>query len=77
MKLTDEQIIKSLECCSGKGSCFSCSYDKGSVPCTTLLINDVIDLINRQKAEIERLERINITVLCNMKNTTDFTYLKF
>ena len=53
-KLTDSEIVKALECCSGKGDCRSCPY-KNRENCTQDLKLETADLINRQKAEIERL----------------------
>lgn len=59
-KFTDEQIIKALECCSTdvrENPCPKCAfYNKHR--CSTLMLNAVSDLINRQNAEIERLKRI-------------------
>ena len=55
-KLTDEQIIKALEICNAEsGSCIGCSLRKLD-GCVKQLQISVLDLINRQKAEIERLE---------------------
>lgn len=53
--MKDNEIIKALECCSING-CKNCKY-KGKAPdCMTALQKDTIDLINRQKAEIESLK---------------------
>ena len=54
--MTDNDIIKALECC-GKNPpvCHECKY-KGKcnrIDCYDYLKRDVLDLINRQKAEIE------------------------
>ena len=60
-KFTDNEIIKALECCGkGFGNCEGCPYDDDYHDCVTndgktLIMQDCIDLINRQKAEIERL----------------------
>ena len=58
--MTDNEIIKALECCSTV-TCFTnkCPYEEiYDIPkCTTKLTQDALDLINRQKAEIERSER--------------------
>ena len=60
-KLTDNEIIKALECCKervqyegNENTCCSCSLitDDG---CTCTLAKHSLDLINRQKEEIERL----------------------
>ena len=59
-KLTDNEIIEALECCAdwcGAISCWDCPLkDTGCIHFDKL--KDVLDLINRQKAEIERLERL-------------------
>ena len=57
--MTDNEIIEALECCQTE-DCESCplfNYDG----CKSLLFdgNIVLDLINRQKAEIERLQKNN------------------
>ena len=58
MKLTDNEIIKALECCNkpiGQAECSKCSYFETENSCAEKLINDTVGIINRQKAEIERL----------------------
>ena len=58
--MTDNEIIKALECCRDAESVFDCqncpyiecTNKKG---CITELHGDILDIINRQKAEIERL----------------------
>ena len=59
-KLTDNEIIKALEYCINykDGHCENCPYrenEKG-VYCVRYLAQNSLDLINRQKAEIERYE---------------------
>ncbi len=57
-KLTDNEIIKALECCVNNGDCRECALNpkKGNYGyCTEFAIKSALDLINRQKAEIERL----------------------
>ena len=60
--MTDEQIIKALEYCSTdvrENTCPKCAFYKKH-RCSTLMLNAVSDLINRQKTEIEELrERIS------------------
>ena len=56
--MTDNEIIKALECC-GKNPpvCHECKY-KGKcnrIDCYDYLKRDVLDLINRQKANAEGL----------------------
>lgn len=50
--MTDNEIIKALECCK-KDDCDNCPNDFGN--CYANLSGYALDLINRQKAEIERL----------------------
>ena len=54
--MTDNEIIKALECC-GRESCNGCPYRSDRI-CHqgNPMIRDALDLINRQKAEIERLK---------------------
>lgn len=54
--MTDEEIVKALEHCV-KNDCRQCPYMAKKVDCVSLKRseNDVLNLINRQKAEIERL----------------------
>ena len=56
--MTDEVIIKGLDHCSSSGECKDCPANPrvGNFGyCTGLLMKAALDLINRQKAEIERL----------------------
>ena len=56
--MTDNEIIKALDCFSGKEIyCKNCAYRDNSNMgiCRRNAAKDTIDLINRQKAEIERL----------------------
>ena len=59
--MTDEQIIKALECCrSDLGNmCSICpSFDLDNDYCADELHEHALDLINRQQAEIESLKQI-------------------
>lgn len=58
--MTDNEIIKALERCSTTmaGECKECPLYKQVDNCTSKLTKDALDLINRQKAEIERLEQV-------------------
>ena len=59
--MTDKEISKALECCKkpvGAGACKDCPLDKGR-PCTTTMIENALDIINRQQAEIVRLKSMN------------------
>jgi hypothetical protein len=58
--MTENEIIKALECCNSteRGHCLNkCPYYNYSANCTQSMINDALDFINRQKAEIERLRK--------------------
>lgn len=60
-KFTDDEIIHSLKVCSNDGDCSECLINphKGNYGyCTSLAIKAALDLINRQKREIERLEEL-------------------
>lgn len=60
--MIDNEIMKVLECCKDGGNrCDECPY--GIDDCLTdndesILLKDVLDLINRKDAEIERLQKI-------------------
>ena len=57
--MTDEQIIKALERCFTRGfdesTCYECPFYTATAKCAEDLRDSVLDLINRQKAEIARL----------------------
>lgn len=54
-KFTDEEIIKALECHINAEDCVSCEVFDW---CDEIILTKlVLDLINRQKAEIERLQK--------------------
>lgn len=53
--MTDNEIIKALELCKGTG-CIGCPLHL-TADCVRILQENAIDLINRQKAEIERLKQ--------------------
>ena len=57
MEMTDKDIIKALECCTGLdfGKCAHCHLIH-TVGCSSKLLKYSFGLINRQKAEIERLK---------------------
>lgn len=55
--MTDNEIRKALERCSTDYNCGDCPYYyKDGVRCPGTLMNDALDLINRQKAENESLK---------------------
>jgi hypothetical protein len=55
MFMTDNEIIKALECCAIKHLCNECPLNHNRKDCIRIE-RLVLDLIERQKAEIERLE---------------------
>ena len=57
--MTDKEIIKALECCCSPkvNACDDCPFHKRCYENNEWLEKEAIDLINRQKAEIERLEQ--------------------
>lgn len=58
--MTDNEIIKFMQCVMGNdANCSECEYQK-TLPfpsCRRMCAKNALDLINRQKAEIERLEK--------------------
>ena len=54
--MTDNEIIKALECCGVESDCENCPYFKNKHhTCGKNFNKDVLDLINRQKANAEGL----------------------
>lgn len=70
--MSDNEIVKALECCSRGLSCKLCPYYE---PCSSVLCRDAIALIKRQQAEIERLnkevDRLSQIVLCHDGDVAD------
>ena len=52
--MTDADIMKALVCCP-KAQCSECPYD---INCIARITSDALDLINRQKADNERLKKL-------------------
>ena len=68
--MTDNEIIKALECCytNDSNDCYKCPYTAESTAemfCDKKLTRDALDLINRQKAEIETLTKVNAMLFQN------------
>lgn len=67
--MTDNEIIKFLECCSSGNldKCKHCPLYLGDFACKEVSYGEILDLINRQKAVIERLkqERDKEHAYCN------------
>ena len=57
--MNDEQIVKALECCNQEDMCGKCPYDLACYDTNykSIIAKDALELINRQKAEIEQLKR--------------------
>lgn len=74
--MTNEQIIKALECCSSdafndsKERCTGCKYDGAdkNLFCFEVLEKDALDLINRQKAELSKKDT-EIDILIRKKES--------
>ena len=65
--MTDNQVIKALECCADEMGCKKgcpCFDPKAKGSCCTIskigIEKIALDLINRQQAEIERLKKENL-----------------
>ena len=67
-KFTDEEIIEALECHINADDCESCGIF-GRHWCDEIILTKlVLDLINRQKAEVEKLKRKNDILSHNADN---------
>ena len=74
--MTDNDIIRALECCASSNypeDCADCFYIEctSKEGCVVEMMQDVLDLINRQQAEIERLNGELIVELVRRKNAVD------
>ena len=71
--MTDNEIIKALECCCDTTE-IDCSEEcplyNHSGECWGAMKYDVFDLINRQKAQIERLNNKYINLLSKIEHLT-------
>ena len=65
--MTDDKIIKALECCAGGefSECMGneCPFYEPFEDCVAAMATEVLELINRRDAEIERLEAYNKNLL--------------
>ena len=70
--MTDNEIIKALECVSDKklGDCNVCPLNDYDGDCAWIIVEHALDLINRQKAEIERLNNKHINLLSKIEHLT-------
>jgi hypothetical protein len=57
-KFTDEEIEKALECCSSY-DCDGCPLYSPTINCVILLPQKALELVKRQRAEIEKLKEKN------------------
>ena len=57
--MTDKEITKALECCCKNNNCEGCPLDylTFSSQCASELAIKSLDLINRQKSELEKLKQ--------------------
>ena len=55
--MLDNEIIKAADVCSNSPNCNGCPCNKDGVDC--IGVTDILGVINRQKAEIERLREEN------------------
>lgn len=69
--MTDKQIVKALECCCAKENCEVVSCEKCPLEkhyeCTDIMFHETVDLIKRQKEEIERLKTMNSELRIGLK----------
>lgn len=74
-KITDEEIIETLERCSKGNGCFGCAMAyMHSANCIRILETECLDLINRQKAEIKELKEKYAVDLQQMES--EYYYIK-
>ena len=76
--MTDAEIIKALECCGTDMNCHRCPANENECGCIRKTCQNALDLINRQKAEIEKLrkrvnfvEQANVQLREELKETTE------
>ena len=73
--MTDEQIIKALKCCND-GACGFCPITDSD--CIQKCRSEAIELINRQKAEVEEIkdERANLKIILLATQSAGNSYKK-
>lgn len=57
--MTDDDIIKALECCCDHDDCRACPIREKEAGCVRRVIRESLNLINRLQAENERLKKHN------------------
>lgn len=77
--MTDREIIKALEYCTNEsdGECKECEYEKYYPRCVPKLLEDALDIINCQKAEIERLTKETMNMAINIETCQTEAIKKF
>ena len=69
--MTDNEIIKALECCNTGNDCANCPLMRRTdINCGDTLKKEALDLIKRQQAEIEKV-KTETTKTFAMINCTD------
>ena len=71
--MTDNEIIKALECCIEDEDCSHCPSIKEMPYCSNDIMVGALNLINRQQTEIERLKN-KIKIECNPYCKPTFGY---
>lgn len=69
--MTDNKIIKALECCAEEKPCNECplfDYTEDEIKCKNKCFVDALDLINRQRAKIKALEMDNAQLQSDIAN---------
>ena len=70
--MTDKDIIKALECCkSPVADCEYCTIFDFGTDCQFIVIKYALDLINRQKAEIDELKHEREVLIDDIHHSTD------
>lgn len=68
--MTDNEIIKALECCAKTEFISDCAKcEMLAFDCKDILIEYALDLINRQKAEIDRLQKTVVDLNTNLSES--------
>ena len=80
--MTDNEIIKALELCGTNDHChtLNCPFgrkESWDEPCQYIAIKYALDLINRQKAEIEALKLINSTYAADTNEIREIAIKEF
>ena len=70
--MKEKDIKMGLECCIGYSECSKCPFNSsaaGTIECKSELMREALDLINRQKTEMDRLKR----EIENLESTQEIT----